>query len=128
MKKLKFFIVVLLLCLGAPMAFTQMPQRVNPVPPRYVFVDSEWDCKDGYKFDTRTGRLWEIKAHWNPEKAKVIEFSGIDYPAESDSYDGRFTFRTLSTDGRTWIYIFDTKTGNFWTCPIKGYTFHLLTE
>lgn len=90
------------------------------------FVDDDSHCEDGYKFDTRTGRLWEYKDHWNPEKAKINDYTGIDHPSESESYDGRFTFKSLSNNGHSWFYVFDTKTGNFWTCKYREYAFHLL--
>lgn len=126
MEKFKCLLVVLLMCLSASAGYGEGPTSVNLVPTRYIFVDDDSHCEDGYKFDTRTGRLWEYKDHWNPEKAKINDYTGIDYPSESESYDGRFTFKSLSNNGHSWFYVFDTKTGNFWTCKYREYAFHLL--
>lgn len=96
-----------------------------------MYFDSDWG-KNCFKLDTRTGKLWEIKGDWKPEKIELIEFTGIDVVSELDLYDGRFIYRPMSYNGLSWIYVFDTKTGKLWSCQRgrnnPSYEFQLIPQ
>lgn len=124
MRKIRLAITSLFLSVAAlsqaqsPTGVNTAPIMVNATPQRYaLYFEANW-CKNCYKLDTRTGQLWEIKGDWIPEKIEIKEFTGIEKPAENDSYDGRFIFRPMAYNGLSWLYVFDTKTGNLWTSKL----------
>ena len=131
MNKITELLIVLFMSI-AIVGHAETPTAVTVIPhQRYIFNEDPFDCEIGYKLDTRIGKIWEIKNHWNYEKTQITEFTGIECPAETNSFDGRFSFKVQANNGDAWIYVFDSKTGNLWTCRIgrsNDYIFHLLTQ